>query len=833
MERFDLRDWPEYLAAGGATETTPYTTQVVVDSRCVTQQDALFVALPGRFANGHQFVRDAAQRGARYALVQRDWQPPEDLPATIRLLRVHNPLSALQDIARAYRTQKSSIVIGVTGSQGKTMLKDMLHNYLSGTFATVVSPESFNSQIGAALSLFSIHSTHQVAIIEAGISQVGEMQSLSQLILPDHAIITQIGDQHLATLHSREGIAAEKAQLANAVPPGRWVILPDDPAIIPCVDSQRHPLIFWNREDPRLPYVKRLPSTRAGVLPFAVQFPDGAMTQGELSFGFTYLLDLMTIATKAAWLLGVASKTLAERIAHYRPESTHTEIWRAPNGIMLINRAYCADPQSLAVNLEKLNETPAHGQKHLLFGGMRTPSPSCASMEQLGMLLRAQCLHGLYLYGDDDFTPLMNVLKTTMTQVKRFPTYQEALQDLRNLTRPGDTILIQGPHKCPVDQVIAAFDDSVSHNICLIHLPAIKHNLNTLRQHIRSTTRLMVIVKALAYGTEDIRMARYLASCGVDILGVSYVDEGVALKRSGVSQAIFAFNLAPYEVAKAVKWNIEVGVQDKLLIEALAKEAAAQGKTLPVHLHVDTGMGRLGCRLEDSLALAQRICSLPSLRFEGLMTHFSCADDPLQDSFTQSQIDAFTAVRQQLRDHHLSPRYAHAANSAATLRFPEAEYDMVRVGLAVYGLHASLATKQQAELKSALSLTSRVVGINAMRAGDSVGYNRRYQVQRPVERIAILPLGYYDGIHRHFSEKGAVMIRGQSAPIVGNICMDYLMVDVTSIPDVQVGDPVLVFGQDDYGQTLAPEAFAKTGNSIVHELIACLGPRIQRIFVDE
>lgn len=805
-------------------------SHVVIDSRNVVAPDTLFVALPGRYRDGHDFVADAAARGARFALVSDDWIAPPTLPA-IQLVRHPSPLAALQQIAGAYRRQRSASVIAITGSQGKTMLKDMLQCYLSDTYSVVVSPESFNSQIGVPLSLFNIRDSHQIAIIEAGISQPGEMATLAEMIAPTHALLTQVGEQHLASLKSRQTIATEKSLLLKAVNSSGWIMTPDDPLLQSCLQEVTARHVHWNQPDPTMPQVQALPSQRAGSLPFVVQFPDGHQTYGELSFGFTYLLDLMSMAVKAAWLLKVPSKVLAERIAGYRPESTRTEIWRAPGGVTLVNRPYCAEPQGVVRGLDLLRETPSPGRKHLVFGGFRSAGSATKLLRQLASALRHHGLHRLCLYGNDSFQPLVDALPGVT--IENFATCDDALESLRETTLPGDYILVQGPTKQPVDRTIAAFDDSVSHNHCHINLAAVRHNLSALRGVLKPQTRLMVIVKALAYGTDDVRMARFLASCGVDSLGVSYVDEGVALKRAGIQQTVFALNVAPYEIVKAVKWDIEVGVQALEGIEALAAEAQRQGKCARVHLHVDTGMGRLGCRPEDAIAIAKRIVALPSLQFEGLMTHFSSADDPSQDAFTRHQIHLFKTTLSQLQMHGIAPRYAHAAGSAAALRFPEAQFNMVRIGLALYGLHASHSVRAVVDLQPALSVTSRVVGINSVKAGDSVGYSRRYQVPQESGKIAVLPIGYFDGRHRHHSEKGVVMIRGQRAPLVGNICMDYLMVDVSHIPDVQVGDPVLIFGEDEYGQKLPAEEVATTGGSIAHELVACLGPRIQRLFVDE
>jgi alanine racemase/UDP-N-acetylmuramoyl-tripeptide--D-alanyl-D-alanine ligase len=269
------------------------------------------------------------------------------------------------------------------------------------------------------------------------------------------------------------------------------------------------------------------------------------------------------------------------------------------------------------------------------------------------------------------------------------------------------------------------------------------------------------------------------------------------------------------------------------LIAALAQEAAKQNKCVKVHLHINTGMGRFGCRPEEALSLAREIRSYPSLELEGLMTHFACADDPQEDAFTWQQIACFDHVIQELREQGITVKWTHAANSSGVLRFSLPQYNMVRMGLATYGLYASEASRQALDLRLALSLTSRIVGINICIEGETISYGRRYRIAQGTQKIAVLPIGYFDGLHRNYSGKAHVLIRGQPAPMVGNICMDYMMVDVTHIPRAAVGDQVLIFGEDEYGYYLSPEELASRGDSIVHELMTCLGPRIQRVFVYE
>jgi alanine racemase len=244
-------------------------------------------------------------------------------------------------------------------------------------------------------------------------------------------------------------------------------------------------------------------------------------------------------------------------------------------------------------------------------------------------------------------------------------------------------------------------------------------------------------------------------------------------------------------------------------------------------------MSRFGCRPENALHICQRILKCPMLALEGIMTHFACADDPSQDAFTRSQAQRLQDVIDLLASHGISPTWRHASNSAGAIRFDFPQFNMVRIGLAVYGLHSSQATREAMELRLALSLISHIVGINNCKLGDTISYGRSYSVQRNEQKIAVLPMGYFDGLHRNYSGKGVVIIRGQKAPMVGKICMDFMMIDVTNIPNAAAGDPVLIFGEDEYGFYLSPEDLATSGDSIVHELITCLGPRIQRIFVYE
>jgi len=835
MDTFDLRLWPGFAEAGGNTSSSAVIDQVSIDSRRIDSQNALFVALLGESHDGHQFVKHAAQTGAKYALVRKDWGSL-DIPSSVNLLKVDDPLHAFQAIAQTYRQNFNAFVVAITGSYGKTMVKDLLQAMVSTTKKVGASPESFNSQIGAALSLFTIKREHEIAFIEAGISKKYEMDRLAHMIAPDATVVTHIGKKHMATLGNRDTIASEIIKLAIKTTKENWVILPKDPLLepfLPQINAESH---FWNTFSPILPHGTTVAAEHGARMPYQVSFPDGSEYSSQATFGFYYFMDLINITVKAAWLLGVSSDAIKKTLSHYTAEPMRTEIWTSPIGTTFINDIYCSDPQSVDRALKFLTQGPVDGRKIFVFSGMRgTQNHVEADYRRIGQAIHKAKIDRIVLIGSHPYESLISEVKkhAAQTAISVYSRHNEAFDEMRAWIRQNDTVLLKGDKKAPLDNLTEVFNDSICTNQCLINLAAIQSNIATIRNKLPPKTRIMVMVKALAYGTNDIRMAKFLVTCGVDILGVSYVDEGVALKRAGVTQSIFAINAAVYEAAKVAKWDLEVGVSEKDLITAIAQEASNHEKKIKVHLHINTGMSRFGCRPEEALGLAEYIIKFPSLQLEGIMTHFAAADSPTEDSFTISQVNCLDKVIEELKNKNIHIPWKHAANSSGTIRFNLNQYNMVRLGLAVYGLYPSEATKNALELRLSLSLISRIVGINTCQAGETISYGRSYTVTREKQRIAVLPIGYFDGLHRNYSGKGNVIIRGQKAPMVGKICMDFMMVDITDIPNANIGDSVLIFGEDEYGHYLSPEELAASGDSIIHELITCLGPRIQRIFVLE
>lgn len=832
MDTFDLRLWAGFKEAGGELSTAAIIDQVTIDSRRIDSKNALFVALEGQVEDGHQYISQAANAGAKYILAKKGWTSSEKV--TAKVLFVESTLHALQQIAGAYRLEMPCTVIAIAGSHGKTMVKDLLLQMLEKKLSAVASPESFNSQIGVPLSLLTIRKHHEIAIIEAAISKKNEMAHLSRIIAPDFGIVTHIGKKHISTLGSLNTVACETAKILHPLTKGQWAVIPKDPHILDCLTEVKAHFHYWTESSENLPHATYTTLTCEKVVPYRVDFPDGSCYEGMTTSGFYYFLDLVNITVKAAWLLGITKESIGAVLSKYHPEPVRIEIWKSPLGSTFINETYCSDPQSVEKSIKHFRQADAHARRVFIFGGMRGKRQhELSDYRSIGREIRRNRIATLILFGPHNFSSLIDEVTGGQTKIISYKTSEEALSSFKAEQSPNDVVLIKGDNKLSLDSITSVFDDGIYSNQCIINLAAIANNIEAIRCKVSLNTRIMVMVKALAYGTDEIRMAKFLETCGIDILGVSYVDEAVALKRSGVKQQIFVINAAPYEASKIVKWDLEVGVSDFSLIQAIEAIAGQFNKKIKLHLHVDTGMGRFGCRPEDALPLAKQILTSPHLTLEGIMTHFAAADEPAEDAFTLNQAKILRDVIERFNENGINPTWRHAANSAGALRFHFPEFNMIRIGLAVYGLHSSKATKETIDLRLALSLNTRIVGINVCKKGETISYSRSYKVEREKQHIAILPIGYFDGLHRNYSDKGFVNIRGQKAPMVGKICMDFMMVDVTDIEGAASGDPVLIFGEDEYGNYLSPEDLASSGDSIIHELITCLGPRIQRIFVYE
>ncbi len=768
MDRFDLRVWDGFERALKGSCDSFFIEDVVCDSRQISSKPTLFVALPGRFTDGHAHLTEVFNKKAAFALVKKG----NYLSQETSILEVDDPLLALQEIALAYRNQKKAKVVAIAGSSLKTTLKEILLALTGQSFNTFASKESFNSQLGVALSLFGIKETHDLALIEAGFSKPFELERLRKIINPDSVLITSVERKPLA------GFSSLKETLAS------YLALTEN-----------------------LKGVCQIPKELEGAQGI---FHETANSP-------------LKIAIQFAKLLGVKEEKIEEILPHIHPEVWQTEMWKTEKKVTLINDTVAEDPQSIRQSLQALPSIK-QGKRVFIFSGFRgKENNTLENIKKVVVAVDEAKVDEVHLIAPFE-TPLFGKKGIQQTHL------ESCLKSVAENTSAGDTVLIKGCKKYPLSTLIPPFSENGGPNRFFIHLGNVKKNLNTLRSSLPKKTKIMVMVKALAYGTDDHLMTSFLRSEGVSAFGVSTVNEALLLRKSGIEETLFVLNALEEEMAPSILNNLELGISDESFLLALERAADSFGKKATVHLHIDTGMGRFGCRKEEALKIARLAKNSPHIHLKGIFTHLSSADDPAQDPFTEEQLQIFNDVVEELKKEGIVFEEVHVANSSAAARFSKHNFTMVRVGVALFGLSASSIHAPTLPLRPAITLTSKLVGINRLKPGDSLGYGRSF-IAKEDTLIGVIPLGYFDGFHTSYSQKTYVLIRGKKAPLVGRICMDFAMIDLKNVPHPEIGEQVLIFGEDGHGNCHSLEAFAGSCGSIPHELMTCLGPRIQRIFI--
>jgi alanine racemase len=820
-------------SAGAPAAAATVVEAIAVDARRLPRQ-SLFVALHGRQADGHDFLDQAAAGGAAAALVRAE-TPPARLPT----IAVASPLAALQRLAAWYRRAHLGRVVAITGSNGKTIVKDALYAQLVGTFAAAASPGSFNSQLGVPLSVLAAAPGTAVAVFEAGISAPGEMAALRDILAPDCGILTNVGLAHIAAFDDRRHLAREKLSLfAGMAGDGGWLLLPDGDEMV-LAEAARLPCrLVRYPADAALP---RLISTaaQAGVLSerLAVSFPSGRVYELTVRTRSAEIVEDVLLAVGAAHLLGVPEQRIADSLRDYAPPPTRLEVWRSPAGIVLVNDLVSADPISVRTALRTTSELAARGgRKIFVFGGMRELGPrAAAEYAAVGALAGEYRFDALLLAGGAELAATRDAFLAAHPagQASVLDGVAEVRARLRALLAPGDTLLLKGPRHSGIAAAALDLMEAMAPNRLIVDLGAVAGNVAAFRRACGPRTRILAMVKALAYGSNLVRLSSWLSEAGIDHLGVSTADEGIELRRAGIQLPILVTLPTPEEAEKLARFELLPVVYSFALVEPLAAAARAvlpPGRRLAVHLEVDTGMNRVGVAPGEALALARVASATGALEVTGLMTHFASAEDPAADSDTRRQLDRFEQARTALAAAGFAGLLCHAAATAAAARFPAARYDMVRLGLGLFGLYPSPAVEQAITLQLAVSLLSRIAEVRTLSHGDRVGYGGTYAVAAERLRVGVLPLGYHDGIPWSLSNRGAALVDGLPAPILGRISMDSMIVGLAAAPGAAAGSEALLFGVH-HGAVLRPEEVASQAGTIPYELLARLGPRVQRVYV--
>jgi len=804
----------------GDPEKAPLLTQLCIDSRQAgVDGRTLFIALTGPRNDGHDYIREQYWKGVTAFLVQHV-PPLEGDMADAVFIQVPDTLHALQTLAAHHRHRFSIPVVGITGSNGKTMVKEWLYEILRPDKAVVRSPKSFNSQVGVPLSVWNMDPTSQVAIFEAGISRTGEMLPLSRIIRPGIGIFTNIGPAHDAGFTSRDEKVAEKLLLFShaekIIYPSAYTALhehlkDDDRAVSWGKDSAADYHIVT--QDAVGENTAITLSHRRRAAHFMLPFSDPASIENALH------------VIVAAMELGVDAQVIDSRLGKLRNMPMRLELKYGRNNCTLVDDTYSADMLSLQVALGFYDRQDSQKMRTLLLSEFEDSGLSDkAFAEMLLPLLQQYHIHKVFGAGEIFFR-LRTTFEKAVPVFLPFAHTEEVLQQLEAQPLYNELVLVKGARHFRFERLVQFLQGQTHRTILEVNLNALVDNLNVYKSLLQPGTGVIAMVKAFSYGSGSVEIARLMERENVAYLAVAYTDEGVRLREQGITIPIMVLNPDAGEWEAMARHSLEPEIYsaEQLRPLALFLEKNLPGKKITLHLKVETGMNRLGFKeaeLQEALAL---LSAHSHLQVGSVFSHLAASEDPAHDAFTREQAARYgqlCAIAEKALGY---PFKKHLLNSSGILRFPEAHFDYVRLGIGLYGVDSS--GELQSRLQPVGRLKSRVSQVKEVATGESIGYSRKGMAAGD-KKIAVIALGYADGFDRRFSNGvGEMLILGHKAPVIGNVCMDMTMVDVTHIPGVKEGDEVEV-----YGTGISIIAAAQKIGTIPYELLTHISGRVKRVY---
>ncbi|NVJ86656.1 MAG: bifunctional UDP-N-acetylmuramoyl-tripeptide:D-alanyl-D-alanine ligase/alanine racemase [Algoriphagus sp.] len=804
------------ICKGKLIENSPESeiNQIVIDSRqAFSPSKSLFVALTGAKAKGTDFIAGLIQRGVRNFLVPTTYLPTD---TKANFIQVENPHKALQDLAAVLRSRFTGPVIGITGSNGKTIVKEWLGQLLSQEFTVAKSPKSYNSQVGVPLSVFEINPYHQVAILEAGISKGGEMESLERIIRPELGILTNIGSAHDAGFSDRLSKLREKLSLFKD---SKFLIYCKDQGIVSKEIEYLFPsekLISWSdqpgsdftraikfkEDENRILLIKKDLST----LTFRTQLRDAAS------------LENIIHAIVAALTLGLSPQSIQRGIEQLRPVDMRLTLKAGLRDCLLIDDTYNHDLAGLRVALDFIQQQRPKRRKILILSDFLQQGKPEWIYSEAAQLIRNHQLDLVLGVGRE----LSLLAESGVQNLYTWERTEDLLANLREFKLENDLILITGARPFGLEKVVQQLQQRIHGTTLEINLNALTHNFNFYRRLLKPETKVMVMVKAFAYGGGAPEIANHIQTMGADYLAVAFTDEGVALRQQGIHLPIMVLNPLEESFASCLEYRLEPVVFSPEFFENLAKWTKAHSETMKVHLDLDTGMHRLGFEKQHLEELKGLIQENPQLQVTSLFTHLAAADESEEKKYTLQQLEDFKEMAAALLPLLPLKPLLHALNSAGIVTFPDFQFDMVRLGIGLYGVEVT--GNYSSDLLPISKLKTTVSQVKTLPSGATIGYSRRGKLPKG-GKIATLPIGYADGYDRRFSNgQGYVLINEKKAPVIGNVCMDMVMVDVSKI-QVEAGDEAIIYGAE---IPLAP--LAKKIGTIPYELLTHISSRVKRIY---
>lgn len=793
-------------------------SHLLFDSRqIVMAEGTLFFALRGHNHDGHDHVAALLEKGVQNFVVE---EIPHHLESQANFIEVENSLAALQLLGKKVREQSMAQVLAITGSNGKTVVKEWLAQLLQHDLRQVRSPKSSNSQIGVPLSLWRIEDDHELAIIEAGISKPGEMERLADIIQPQWGIFTNIGSAHAENFSSVEHKTQEKLLLFKGAK--SLVYEQNNQALAQMIETYAKKnnitLLSWSFENREADLW--LNRTKAGYLSctwqnqnfeFPLPFSDEAALQ---NFGHAF---------RAALQAGVDPDRIIERAKYLQPVEMRLEMKSGIQGNLIINDAYNSDLESIRIALHFLEHHGKNRDKILILSDVyQSGLPPQELYLKISKLINNSNLLKVIAIGERI---------AQFTQHFNCPTqyYQNTEAFLRDWPRhhfSHAAILLKGARKFHFEKISQRLEQKSHETVLHVNLHALIHNLNYYRSQLKPQTKIMAMVKAFGYGSGAFEVANALQFHGVNYLGVAYADEGVELRKAGVSVPILVLNPEVNAMPEMIKYNLEPEIYSFKRLREFSEAVADFGeKDAPIHLKLETGMNRLGFAEEEIPRLIEALQSSPLLKVESVFSHLAASDDEQEVTFTRKQISRFERMAAQIQGALPYEFWRHIANSAAIARYPEAHFDLVRLGISLYG--AASDEEEQKHLRVVSELKATVSQVKQLKAGDTVSYGRTFTAKEDLQ-IAIISLGYADGFRRSLSNgKGQVYIRGKRYPTLGRVCMDMCMVNITGSA-IQEGDEVEIFGEN-----ISVNELAENMETIPYEVFTGISQRVKRVYFME
>lgn len=805
---------------GNPNIETQIVSQIITDSRAYFKpKNALFCALIGPTNNGHNYISDLIEKGISIFIVSEKTV----INKNATFILVKNTTRALQKLAAFHRQNFNYPVIGITGSNGKTIVKEWLHSILSDRVKIVRSPKSYNSQVGVPLSLLLMNSGFDLGIFEAGISQPGEMQQLSEIISPEIGIFTNIGDAHQENFNSIQQKIIEKLQLFKH---SKKLIFNIDNEIVKkeveeFCDNFLIGKISWSLNDKNSKYFFST-RTEENFTKIEVVY-SGKKNQFEIPFtNFSAIENSCHCFVASAELLD-NPKTILPKFKTLVPVEMRLEIKQGINNCLLVDDYYNSDLNSLSIALSVLHRQAAkeHLKKLVILSDIQqTGIPQNELYKKVNELLNEWRIDEIIGVG-----PEISKHKSLFSIKSKF---YFSLNNFANNFNRNDfkfsAILIKGARHFAFEKVSVLLQQKAHQTQLEINLNALVNNLNTFKGLLKPETKIMVMVKAFSYGSGDVEIANLLQYQNVDYLAVAVADEGVQLRNAGIRVPIIVMNPEQSSFLNMIEYQLEPNIYAVELLQNFQQIVSKNGLLeFPVHLKIDTGMNRLGLKTEAEISkVVNLISSNNLLKVKSVFSHLAASDEPEIDDFTISQFEKFETFFKTISASFSYKIDRHILNSAGIERFPEKQFEMVRLGIGLYGVSTSGLV-----LESIGTLKSTVSQIKTIEPGETVGYGRKGEISE-TSKVAIVPLGYADGLDRKLGNKnGSAFINNNRVPIIGNICMDMLMLDVTRV-DAKPGDTVEFFGPN-----ISILELAKNASTIPYEILTGISQRVKRVYVQE